>query len=64
MNVKERIRAGLKSTPKHIPAWYLYDKEGTDYAYRVMKDSPYYYMREQETLILKGHVQVVQVSQF
>ena len=64
MNVDEKIRTGLQSTPKYIPVWYLYDKQGNVYAERLRKENPYYYMLQQEMLLLKGHVQVFYLSQF
>lgn len=53
-SMEEDILAGLKSTPKTIPAKYLYDAEGSRLFDRIC-GLPEYYLTRTETAILKRH---------
>ena len=58
MNVKEALIKGLQSTPKYIPVWYRYDKQGSEYNDRCLEENKYYYFYSSEISVIKLHVQV------
>ena len=58
MNVKEALIKGLQSTPKHIPVWYRYDKQGSVYNDRCLEENKFYYFYSSEITVIKQHVKV------
>ena len=62
MNVEEALREGLTATPKHIPFWYLYDKQGSVLFEKCWRHNQYHYMSKTEKLLIKEHVQVCALS--
>ena len=58
MNAEETLIKGLTATPKYIPMWYFYDKQGLEIFYKIQRDNCYYYMHSSEMTLLNQHVQV------
>ena len=58
MDVEEALRTGLTSSPKYLPVWYRYDKQGSLYNDRCLKENPHYYLYEAEISLLRENIQV------
>ena len=63
MDVKEALRTGLTSSPKFLPLWYRYDKQGSLYNDMCLTENPYYYLHKTEIVLLKENLQVCMVFQ-
>ena len=57
MDVKDVLRKGLQSTPKYLPVWYRYDKEGSIYNDKCLEEGSYY-LYPAELSVLKAEVEV------
>ena len=58
MDVEETLRKGLTSTPKHIPFWFLYDKEGSVLFDNAWRNNQYHYGFNPEKMFIEEHAQV------
>ena len=58
MDVKQALIKGLQSTPKYIPVWYRYDKQGSEYNDRCLEENNFYYFYSSEISVIKQHVKV------
>lgn len=57
MDVEEALRTGLTSSPKYLPVWYRYDKQGSLYNDRCLTENPHYYLYEAEISLLRENIQ-------
>lgn len=58
MDVTSALKQGLESSPRHLPVWYRYDKQGSIYNDRCLSDNKYYYFYSSEVAVLKEKCQV------
>ena len=58
MDIDDIVKNGLRSTPKHLPSWYRYDKKGLQLFNRCLTENSHYYMYTSEIDLLQVHVQV------
>ena len=59
MDVKEVLRKGLlQSTPKYLPVWFRYDKDGSVFNDRCLELN-YYYLYAAELSVLDSEIQVI-----
>lgn len=56
-NVEDSLRKGLTSTPKFIPFWFLYDKEGSEIFGKAWRHNDYHYMNKSEISLIKDYVE-------
>ncbi|XP_069120797.1 histidine N-alpha-methyltransferase-like isoform X2 [Argopecten irradians] len=56
MDVKNELLSGLTSTPKYIPGWYRYDKEGSRLNDLCLQENENYYFHRCEMNILKANL--------
>ncbi|XP_033759606.1 histidine N-alpha-methyltransferase-like [Pecten maximus] len=56
MDMKKELLAGLMSTPKYIPGWYIYDKEGSRLNDVCLKENKNYYFHRCELNVLETHL--------
>lgn len=50
---------GLQTTPKYLPVWYRYDKQGSLYNDKCLTDNSYYYFYKSEINVISECVQDV-----
>lgn len=53
---------GLLTTPKYLPVWYRYDKQGSLYNDKCLTDNSYYYFYKSEINVISECVQVGYIS--
>ncbi|XP_060063238.1 histidine N-alpha-methyltransferase-like [Ylistrum balloti] len=56
MDMKKELLIGLKSTPKYIPGWYRYDKEGSRLNDICLEKNQNYYFNRCELSVLETHI--------
>ncbi|XP_033730891.1 histidine N-alpha-methyltransferase-like isoform X2 [Pecten maximus] len=56
MDTRKELLDGLKSTPKYIPSWYRYDKEGSRLNDMCLQENENYYFHRCELNVLKAHL--------
>lgn len=56
-NTNEALIKGLTSNPKYIPAWFMYDKEGSRLNALCIEHSEDYYFHRCEVELLKDIVE-------
>ncbi|KAH3849147.1 hypothetical protein DPMN_091543 [Dreissena polymorpha] len=56
-NMDQQILKGLTSTPKYVPLWFRYDKQGCIFDDDFITGNPYYYLHRSDLDVLSTNIQ-------